>query len=157
MVRAARGEARKNIPLLYFFWIPLVPKHPETKTASAVSVAGWEQHSAGAFPKAVICTLSRWPTFACPNPLNVRLRLHHILHTGSCSKDNKIQLYEFSWKIVFGNVFWGSSNEKFAWINYELCSLDQMILLIYVCSQWLLEAYLVTWNKCWDTSGEQPD
>lgn len=99
MVRAARGVARKNIPLLYFFWIALVPKHPETETTSAVSVAGWEQHSAGAFPKAVICTLSRWPTFTWPNPLNVLLWLLHILHIGSWSKDYKTQLYEFLGKL----------------------------------------------------------
>lgn len=49
MLRATRGVARKNIPLLYFFWIQLVLKHPETKTTSAVLVAVCEQHSSQYF------------------------------------------------------------------------------------------------------------
>lgn len=49
MLGATREVARKNIPPLYFFWIQLVLKHPETKTASAVLAAICEQRSSKHF------------------------------------------------------------------------------------------------------------
>ena len=49
MLRATREAARKNIPLLYFFWIQFVLKHLQTKTTSVVLVAVCEQHSSQYF------------------------------------------------------------------------------------------------------------